>query len=126
MMYVNPNGTFRFDFFKRLFSSVTQDRQFQLTAVKLNYVYDKDNNPTDIVQDISYIIFVPDLMTQLTVKCNSTTPVISSEQLNAAMEAGTDVYVELPVEETFIKPYKIGIGGLLVSIKTPYVKLVKD
>lgn len=126
MMYVNPTETFRLDFFKRLFSSVTQDRQFQLTAVKLNYVYDEDNKPTEVVQDISYIIFVPDLMTQLKVKCNSTTPVISPAQLDAAMEAGNDVYVELPVEEIFIKPYKVGNGGLLVSIKTPYVKLVKD
>lgn len=127
MIPINTNGTYKIDFFRRPLSSVTTDMQFQLTGVKINRLYDKENQKyTDSIQDITYNIFIQELMSQISVKCNSSTPVITPEQLDAAMESGNDIYVELPVNDVYIKPYKIDKGMVYASISTPFVKLVKD
>lgn len=123
MVVTNTNGTFKPNIFKVALSSLTEDTQFQLTAVKLNRATDANGKLLDAVRDITYSIYIPDILAQINVKVDSTTPVVTQEQLDTAMSAGKDIFVELPISETFICPYKMEYGAVFCTIKAPYIKL---
>lgn len=123
MVVTNTNGTFRPDIFKVALSSLTEDSQFQLTSVRLNRATDASGKLIDAVNDITYTVYVPDILAQINVKVDSTTPVVTPEQLNAANDAGKDIFVALPTEETYIRPYKIEYGAAFCTIRAPYIKL---
>lgn len=123
MVVTNTNGTFKPNIFKVALSSLTEDTQFQLTAVRLNRATDANGKLIDAIKDITYTVYVPDVLAQLNIKVDSTTPVVTPEQLDAAIDAGKDIFVELPTSETYIRPYKIEYGAAFCTIKAPYIKL---
>lgn len=125
MLVMNPNGTFKPVLFQVALSTLTEDTQFQLTAVKLNRATDENGKIIDAVKDITYTIYVPDILAQINVKVDSTVPVITPEQLDAAMSAGKDIFVEIPTAETYIRPYRMDYGAFSCTIKAPYAKLVQ-
>lgn len=122
-LYFNPNGTVKPDLFKVALSTLTEDTIFQLTGVKSSYITDADNKPTDAVKSVTYTIYVQDFMAQINVKVDSTVPVITPEELNAALSAGKEIFVEIPTAETYIRPYAMSYGAFSCTIKAPYVKL---
>lgn len=123
MVVTNTNGTFKPNIFKVALSTLTEDTQFQLTSVRINRATDASGKLTDATKDITYTIYVPDILAQINVKVDSTTPIVTPEQLNAANDAGKDIFVELPTVETYICPYKIEFGAAFCTIKAPFVKL---
>lgn len=122
MIVTNTNGTFKPDIFKVALSSLTEDLQFQLTSVKTNYATDADGKITDVVKNVTYTIYVNDILAQLNVKVDSTTPVVTQEEVDAAMSAGQDIFIEIPTTETYIRPYAMSYGAFSCTIKAPYVK----
>ncbi len=124
MVITNPNGTFKPTLFNVALSSLTEDTQFQLTSVRLNHVTDATGKMTDAISGITYTIYVPDVLAQLNIKVDSTTPVITQEQLEARMASGDDVFIEVPTAETFIRPYAMSYGAFSCTIRAPFVKLL--
>lgn len=104
MLVMNPNGTFKPVLFQVALSTLTEDTQFQVTAVKLNRATDENGKLTDLVKNITYTIYVNDILAQLNVKVDSTTPVVTQEEVDAAMSAGQDILIEIPTAETYIRP----------------------
>lgn len=122
MLVMNPNGTFKPVLFQVALSTLTEDTQFQVTAVKLNRATDENGKLTDMVKNITYTIYVNDILAQLNVKVDSTTPVVTQEEVDAAMSAGQDIFIEIPTAETYIRPYAMSYGAFSCTIKAPYVK----
>lgn len=123
MVVTNTNGTFRPNIFKVALSTLTEDTQFQLTSVRINRATDASGKLTDATKDITYTVYVPDILAQINVKVDATTPVVTQEQLDAANDAEKDIFIEIPTTETFIRPYKIEYGAAFCTIKAPFVKL---
>ena len=58
----NTNGTAKSDLFKVPLASLTADKVFQLTEVKINRLKEEKGNDTEAIVGITYTIYVPDIM----------------------------------------------------------------
>lgn len=105
----------------RLSDILGQTRNFALTSVRPVFHYDENRKRTDIIEGQVYSVTDLETLSAFNVRVNSTTPVITPEELEDAEER---VFVEFPLEETFVRPYKLEYGVATVSITAPYAKLV--
>lgn len=88
--------------------------------IRESYVLDANGKRTDQIDCIRYDCVDPNTFDTFTAKVLTSKPVISKEALEAS---DVPVYIEIPVEETIIRPYSIEYGRVKVSIIAPYVKL---
>ena len=91
-----------------------------VTGVSPVYKMDAQGNRTDQIEAVRYRCANPKDFTVFTLKTLSPKPVITAEEL---AESEDVVYISIPVNEVWIKPYKIEYGIASVSIIAPYVKL---
>ena len=97
----------------------------KIAALKgISEIYQKDanGNKTDTLQAITYHCVNTENYHNFSVKTMNTKRIITQEQLDEAPDV---VFIEIPVEETIMKPYEIAYGKAKVSIIAPYVKLWK-
>ena len=97
-----------------------QTTKLALTGVRPSFHYDENRKRTEIVEGYHYTVTEMETLSSFTVRVNSTTPVITPEELE---NSGERVFVEFPLDETVVKPYKLEYGMATVSITAPYVKL---
>lgn len=91
-----------------------------LTDIRPCFHYDENRKRTDVIEAYSLTVTEMDTLSSFSVRVNSTTPVITPEEL---AEAEGRVYVEFPLDETIIRPYRLEYGTATVSIAAPYAKL---
>jgi len=96
-------------------------RKFAVMEVRPVFHYDKDHNRTEQIEAYRYTVTDMDTLSSFSVRVNSTTPVITPEELEETEER---VFIEFPMDETIVKPYKLEYGTATVSIVAPYAKLV--
>lgn len=94
-----------------------------LKAVRPVYALDSDGRRTDKIEAVRYDCMNLDNYSNFTLKVQSTRPVITEEELEAAEEA---VYIAIPVEQVEIKPFEIKYGIARVTILAPFVKIVEN
>ena len=102
-------------------SEITSTKLYAVTSVTVSKEY-VDEKATDKVLGINYVLVDPKTFTQIRVKTSATVPVVSQEQIE---QSETPVLVEIPINETLVKPYKIEYGKVSLSIVAPYLKLVQ-
>lgn len=88
--------------------------------VRLSKVKDANGKITDKVDCTRYDCINPDTYEMFTIKVPGAEPVITKEDLESST---APIFIEIPVEETIIRPYSIEYGRVKVSIIAPYVKL---
>lgn len=94
-----------------------------LRGVRVSYPTDAEGKRTSEVPDsIRYDLINPSTFDTLTVKVEGSRPVITQEELEAK---DTQVFIELPLDEVSVKPYKVEYGTAYLSINAPAVKLTK-
>lgn len=96
-------------------------RKFALTEVRPVPHYDKDHKRTEQIDGFKYTVIEMETLSSISVRVNSTTPVITPEELEESEER---VFIEFPMDETFVKPYRLEYGTATVSIVAPFAKLV--
>lgn len=103
-------------------SEITTVNTFVATKMSIQKKY-VDGKPTEEIEGITYTLTDPRTFTQIRIKALSTTPVVTQEELDASE---TPIFIEIPLDETLVKVYKIEFGIMSLSITAPYVKLAKD
>lgn len=91
-----------------------------LRDVKFSYIKDSDGKATNVIESSRYTCVDPVTFATFTLKVNGARVFISPE---AVAEADEHMYIEIPVDETVIKPYAIEYGTAKVSIIAPYIKV---
>ena len=86
-------------------------------------VCDREGKKTDIVEAVRYDCVNPDDFSRFTIKVEAKDPILTKAILNKAEEP---VYISIPIEETFLRPYEISYGKAKVSIIAPYVTIVES
>lgn len=104
----------------RLSDILRETTDLALTGVRPSYHYDENRKRTDLIEAYTYTVTDMDTLASFSVRVNSTTPVITPEELE---ETEGRVFIEFPMEETIVKPYKLEYGTATVSIVAPYAKL---
>lgn len=99
------------------------EQDFVLNAVRPRYHYDENRQRTNIVEAIVYTVTDPATFAKFNVRVDSTTPVITPAELAESDEL---IFIQFPLEETVVKPYKIEYGTASVSIVAPYATIVKE
>lgn len=103
-------------------SSITETNIFVVSKVSIVKKY-LDGKATDEIEGINYTLTDTHTFTQIRVKALTTAPVVTQEELDAS---DTPIFIEIPLDETFVKPYKIEYGTVSLSIIAPYVALAKN
>lgn len=93
-----------------------------LRDITITYKADSNGKKTDEVEAIRYDVIDPDTFSTFTLKVANPKPVISKTELDMSEN---QIYIEIPVDEVNIKPYKIDYGKALLSITAPSIKLLK-
>lgn len=98
-----------------------EKRKLALIDVRPVFRYDENRKRTDIIEAYAYTVTDLETLSSFNVRVNSTTPVITPEELEESEER---VFIEFPMDETTVKPFKIEYGTATVSIVAPFAKLV--
>lgn len=94
-----------------------------LRGVRVSYPTDTEGKRTsETPESIRYDLINPVSYDTFTVKVEGGRPVITQEDLEAK---DTQVFIELPLDEVSVKPYKVEYGIAYLSITAPAVKLTK-
>lgn len=94
-----------------------------LRGVRVSYPTDAEGKRTsESPESIRYDLINPSTFDTFTVKVEGGRPVISQEELEAKE---TQVFIELPLDEVSVKPYKVEYGTAYLTITAPAVKLCK-
>lgn len=88
--------------------------------VKLNYVKDSEGKNTNVIESTRLTCIDPETFVTFSLKTIGARVFITPE---AVAESEEHIYIDIPVDETIIKPYAIEYGTAKVSIIAPYVKL---
>lgn len=96
-------------------------RKLAVTEVRPVPHYDENHKRTDKIEGYRYTVTDMDTLSSFSVRVNSTAPVITPEELE---ETDERVFIEFPLEETIVKPYRIEYGIATISIIAPYATLV--
>lgn len=96
-------------------------RKFVPTDVRPVFHYDKEHNRTEQIEAYKYTVTDLETLSSFTVRVNSTTPVITPEELEETEER---VFIEFPMNDTIVKPFRLEYSVATVSIVAPYAKLV--
>lgn len=91
-----------------------------MREVRPVFHYDENKNRTGIIEAYSYGVTNMDTLASFKVRVNSTIPVITPEELENSEE---HVFIEFPMDETAITPYKLEYGIATVSIVSPYATI---
>ena len=91
--------------------------------VRISNVLDREGKKTDIVEAVRYDCVNPDDFSRFTIKVEAKDPILTKAILDTAEEP---VYISIPIEETFLRPYEISYGKAKVSIIAPYVTIVES
>lgn len=101
--------------------NVTSQKIYAVISVSVQKKFE-NGKATDEVDGVNYILSDTQTYAQIRVKTQSKTPVITQDLIDAHE---TPFLVEVPLDETLVKPYKIEYGKVSLSIVAPYVKLVE-
>lgn len=93
-----------------------------LRDVSLINKSDADGKRTNEVEAVRYDLIDPITFSTFSLKVAGTHPVISKLDLD---KSENPIYLEIPLEEVNIKPYRIDFGKATLSITAPTVKLAK-
>jgi hypothetical protein len=93
-----------------------------LRDVKLVYETDANGKRTDKVVAVKYDCIDPETYSTFSIKVEGNKPVITPTALELSESIVT---LEIPVNETLIKPYELSYGNCKVSIVAPYVTIKK-
>lgn len=94
-----------------------------LRGVRVSYPTDAEGKRTsESPESIRYDLINPSTFDTFTVKVEGSRPVITQEELEAK---DTQVFIELPLDEVSVKPYKVEYGTASLAISAPAVKLTK-
>ncbi len=93
-----------------------------LRDISFSNKVDADGKRTDEVESVRYELIDPITFSTFTIKVAGNRSVITKQDLD---NSETPVYLEIPVEQVTIRPYKIDYGKATVSITAPSVKLSK-
>lgn len=96
-------------------------REFAVTEVRPVFHYDKEHNRTEQIEAYKYTVTDMETLSSFSVRVNSTTPVITPEELEETEER---VFIEFPMDATIVRPYKLEYGYASVSAIAPYATLV--
>ena len=91
-----------------------------LRDVKVSYIKDSDGKATNVIESSRYTCVDPVTFATFTLKVNGARVLITPE---AVAESEEHIYIDIPVDETIIKPYAIEYGTAKVSIIAPYIKV---
>ena len=91
-----------------------------LRDISLTNKVDADGKRTDEVEAIRYDFIDPETFSTFTIKVTGSHPVITKADL---AKSESPIYLEIPVDQVTIKPYKYEYGKLTVSITAPSVKI---
>lgn len=94
-----------------------------LRDVKLIYRTEKDGTRSDEVVAVRYDCIDPESFSTFSIKVENDKPIITEEELELAENP---VFIEIPLEQTLIKPYEVSYGSAKVSIVANFIKLRKD
>lgn len=103
-------------------SMITTEEIFVVNSVTIQNKY-VDNKRTDEVEAIIYDLVEPKTFVPIRVKVLAKTPVISSTDIETS---DVPIFIQLSLEETVIKPYRIEYAKVSISIVTPYVTVAKQ
>ncbi len=93
-----------------------------LRAVRVSFPTDSEGKRTSETPDaVRYDLINPVSFDTFTVKVEGSKAVISQEELEAK---DTPIYLELPLNEVSVRPYKVEYGTAYLSIVAPAVKLL--
>lgn len=112
---------------QRLLSDFTSQTIFALTGAKEMYVYEgtgANKKRTETISHIVYQLTDPKTFQYFQVRVNTTHLVISPDELEQERQSGNPIFVEVPIQETIVKPYDISYGKAKISIQAPSVKLI--
>lgn len=84
---------------------------------------DSEGKRTHEIEALLYDCIDTGTLATCTIKTLGNRPILSAEELEKAEGV---VYIEIPVEQTIIKPYRLEYGKVKVSIIAPYVKLHEE
>lgn len=102
-------------------SNFTENAEFVVTAVKDNYAYENEKK-TD--KWLSTTISCVDTVTFATLDVKVSQHInLSQTEIDNSESA---IYVEIPLDETIVRPYEIKFGKAKVSIVAPSVKIVRE
>lgn len=93
---------------------------FVLTEVRPYYRYDDNKQKMDIVEGYKYTLIDMDSLFPFNVKVPGGTPLLNQTDID---ESEGRIYVELPLEETLVRPYQVNYGKAKVTIIAPYITI---
>ncbi|MCI8496437.1 MAG: hypothetical protein HFI74_12330 [Lachnospiraceae bacterium] len=105
----------------RLSNIFEKNPKLALTDVLPCFHYDENRKRTDLVEAFKYMVLDVETFSSFAVRVNSTSPVITPEEL---AQADSHVFIEFPLSETIVKPFQMEYGVATVSIVAPYAQLV--
>lgn len=122
---LNNDGTFKLETFTVSLDKLISEDILELVDIKENYEgYDKEaHKPVGNVVSITYSVFSADLRGRFALKVDGSVPVISAKNLETSKD---DVYIKVPLDKTYVRPYKVEFGKVFATIKAPFVELVTD
>ena len=120
-MRINDNIC-KADCFEMQLSDFVNNGRFFLTNVDRRYKYDENHKRTNVVESIVYTV-TDERLNRFQIRVPSTVPVIEQDKLDESEEIP---FVELPINETVVKPYKMEFGKVYVSISAPWIRLVPN
>lgn len=88
--------------------------------VRLSYIKDAEGKITENIQNIKYDCVDPETFASVTLKVQSTRPIVTNEMIEASESV---IYIKVPVSETIIRPYEINFGKAKVTVIVPYVNI---
>lgn len=94
-----------------------------LRDVKLIYRTERDGSRSDEVIAVRYDCIDIESFSTFSIKVENDKPIITEEELE---NAENPVFIEIPLEQTLIRPYEINYGTAKVSIVANFIKLRKD
>lgn len=103
-------------------SDITTTNIFVVTKVSIVKKY-VDGKATEEVEGVNYTLTDTHTFAQIRIKALTTKPVVTQEDLDTS---DTPIFIEIPLDETVVKPYKIEYGTVSLSITAPYVTLAKN
>ncbi len=94
-----------------------------LKDIRVSYKKNTEGNLTKDIEATRYHCISPDNFDTFIIKVCGKEPIIDPEDFK---KSNDNIFVEIPVSETVIKPYEIAFGRVKVSIIAPYVRIAKN
>lgn len=94
-----------------------------LRDIKFSYKRDANDKLTKDIEFVKYELIDDTNFNIFTIKVKDDKPIIELKEFE---KSENPVYIQIPLDETVIKPYALEYGNLKLSITSPYVKLAQN